>query len=869
MSDPSSGDKIAPGTRLGRYELICPLARGGMATVWIARVHDAPGFDSWVAVKTILPQFADDPTFQSMFVDEARISSQIRHPNVAAVFDVGEVDGTLFLAMEWVDGDSWSKLHNAARRNGVVLPMNVTLRIAADVCAGLHAAHELTGPDGNLLQVVHRDVSPQNVLIGTHGYAKLIDFGVAKAVDRLANETTAGTVKGKVFYCAPEQALGRAVDRRADVWAVGAVLYKMLTGRLPFEAENELAMLHLLMSGASPHPLPSTTPASVAAIVNRALQREPARRFNTTLHMQQALEAAISEPTGPEAVAYFVHQHLGQALAERRRNFDAVAAALASAQQGQPVDLSRVMPPLSATQTGSLPSARVPAPSAISVSMVTPSALSAFSAISAMQVGDSTAAPPATVSPPAAGLSKTARIVIATGALGLLGIGVAVGASMAAKPAKGSDAAAQAPASSLPGASSTPVATTTTTSASASPAASVASDTAAAGAAASVSSANPAASSASASSASSAVPAATSAVTTASTPATKPASGKGEGAATPKKPSKKNTPDDGFLRMTSRSLIAALLLLSMSTSSLAWAEPSEGERKVARTLMAEGRSLRDEKDDAKGALVAFQKAHDIMHVPTTAIELVRTMVKLALYREALTVIAEVRAMPVNASDPAPFAAARAELDNIFREIDPKVAAITVTLSPEAEIREITLDGATVQKASLSAPLRLANGSHTFVAKGDADRIVTKQIEVTEGARMTVALTLPEKVVDQPPPASPSTNTTPAWRKPIPLAGAGVAGVGLILGTVTGAIALSKASSAKSHCVDNLCPPVAHDDVNSGRTFATVSTVSFIVAGVGAATAGVAIYLGSRKSEPSAPSVSLIVGPANAGLQGSF
>lgn len=254
-----------------------------------------------------------------MFVDEARIASRIRHPNVADLDDLGEEDDTLYMVLEWVDGDSWYRLHRAVRNHKQEFPLALLLRIAADACAGLHAAHELRDEQGRLLRVVHRDVSPQNILISTSGMVKVIDFGVAKAATRLSESTKTGYLKGKVEYVAPEQALQQNVDRRADLWAMGTILYEHLADRSPFDAGNEYATLRAIASGKPPHPLPPTVPDAVAAIVMRALS--PAdQRFATGIEMQRALEAAMPEPVGPAEIATFVRKHMSDRIATRHRD---------------------------------------------------------------------------------------------------------------------------------------------------------------------------------------------------------------------------------------------------------------------------------------------------------------------------------------------------------------------------------------------------------------------------------------------------------------------------------------------------------------------------------------------------------------------
>ncbi|MBX3233676.1 MAG: serine/threonine protein kinase [Labilithrix sp.] len=321
--DPST---LQPGYRLDRYELLCPLAYGGMASVWLARFGGRLGFERMVVVKMILPQYSQDPRFQEMFLDEARIASKIEHANVARILDVGEEQGNYFIVMEWVDGDSLSKILRAAEQRKEKVPAGVALRICADAAAGLHAAHELKDRDGTLLGVVHRDVSPQNILVGNNGTTSIIDFGVAKARDRISQETSAGQLKGKIRYMAPEQAVGGKIDHRADVWAIGAMLYEAFTGDPPYDGVNEVATLHKLTSGQPPPPLDKEKfhPA-ICAIVDKALAHDATNRFASALELSQALEAAlvtINEPTGAAQVAQYTGQLLAERKAARRRAVD-------------------------------------------------------------------------------------------------------------------------------------------------------------------------------------------------------------------------------------------------------------------------------------------------------------------------------------------------------------------------------------------------------------------------------------------------------------------------------------------------------------------------------------------------------------------
>jgi eukaryotic-like serine/threonine-protein kinase len=236
--------------------------------------------------------------------------------------------------MEYVDGDALSKLNRAVRKKGGGgggIPHGIVLRVMADVCGGLHAAHELQGEDGKPLGVVHRDISPQNVLVSTRGVAKLIDFGIAKARDRLAGDTNSETLKGKVQYMAPEQALGRPVDRRADIWAVGAVLHHLIGGKPPFEAENEIQTLFVLSSGRPPPPLRGDVHPAVAVVVRRALSHSPAARFATAAEMQQALEDAIVKAglsTSQATIASYLAEQMGDRADKRK---EAIALGLKAA----------------------------------------------------------------------------------------------------------------------------------------------------------------------------------------------------------------------------------------------------------------------------------------------------------------------------------------------------------------------------------------------------------------------------------------------------------------------------------------------------------------------------------------------------------
>jgi serine/threonine-protein kinase len=288
-------DRVPPVHRLGRFELVYRIAAGGMATLYLGRLAGPHGFCKLVALKVRHDHLSIDPEFVTMFVDEARLISQIAHPNVVQVIELGRVEGKHFIAMEYVAGESVLALLQRGRP-----PRGHCARIVANAAAGLHAAHELRGADGRSCRVVHRDVSPSNILIGYNGELKVVDFGVAYARNQL-HPTGAGVLRGKYAYMAPEQALGEPVDRRADVFALGVVLFELTTRSRLFRGASDAAILRQLTTGQIPAPSTRVDdyPAKLEQIVLRALRPDPNERFQTALDLQLALECYIVESGGP------------------------------------------------------------------------------------------------------------------------------------------------------------------------------------------------------------------------------------------------------------------------------------------------------------------------------------------------------------------------------------------------------------------------------------------------------------------------------------------------------------------------------------------------------------------------------------------
>jgi serine/threonine-protein kinase len=287
-----TGGGLATSVRtIGRYKLFGEIAAGGMAAVHLGKLMGVAGFARTVAVKRLHAQYAKDPDFRSMFLDEARLAARIRHPNVVPTLDIVETDGEIFLVMEYVQGASLSRLLRSAQSAGTPPDPWLVATILSGVLHGLHAAHEARSETDEPLEIVHRDVSPQNVLVGIDGTPRLLDFGVAKAVGRLQT-TREGQVKGKFGYMAPEQIRGRDVTRQADIFAVGVVAWEALTGRRLFLADNDAAVIHAVMydpikraSEVAPE-----LPPELDAVVMRALERDPARRYATAREMALELE---------------------------------------------------------------------------------------------------------------------------------------------------------------------------------------------------------------------------------------------------------------------------------------------------------------------------------------------------------------------------------------------------------------------------------------------------------------------------------------------------------------------------------------------------------------------------------------------------
>ncbi|HEX5754042.1 MAG TPA: serine/threonine-protein kinase [Archangium sp.] len=289
--------------RIGRYQLVSKLATGGMAEVYLARSAGPMGFEKTLVLKRILPHLAEDAHFVEMFLAEATLAAQLGHPNIVQIFDFGECDGFYYLAMEYIDGPNLRTLSKRARAAGMVLPPAFCARIIASACEGLAYAHDFADPrTGEPLGLIHRDISPDNILLSRQGAVKVVDFGIAKAINQ-SHKTQTGFIKGKIAYMPPEQLQVRLLDRRVDVYALGIVLYEMLTGQKPFDATTDVSMMQAIVSepivpAVSRRP---DLPRALGDILDKALSKAREHRYPDCRAFQAELEHFIhssGEPVG-------------------------------------------------------------------------------------------------------------------------------------------------------------------------------------------------------------------------------------------------------------------------------------------------------------------------------------------------------------------------------------------------------------------------------------------------------------------------------------------------------------------------------------------------------------------------------------------
>jgi TonB family protein len=305
---PSSGPD-----RFGQYEILERIAAGGMAELYKAKRTGVEGFQKIVAIKKILPHLADDEDFVTMFADEAKLAAQLNHPNIIHIYDLGKIQaGGYFIAMEYVDGRDLRAIQQSGRELNIPLPVPLAVYVASRVASALDYAHRRRDAEGSDLHIVHRDVSPQNILISYEGDIKLCDFGIAKAASK-ASKTQSGALKGKIQYMSPEQAWGRPIDRRSDLFSLGVVLHELLTGERLFQGDTDMNVLEKVRNAQAPPPSRSNpeVPRNLDAVVLKALAREPDERYANASDLLRDLDSVLYSYTpapGSADVAIYLHR---------------------------------------------------------------------------------------------------------------------------------------------------------------------------------------------------------------------------------------------------------------------------------------------------------------------------------------------------------------------------------------------------------------------------------------------------------------------------------------------------------------------------------------------------------------------------------
>jgi serine/threonine-protein kinase len=325
-------DGFKPGDEVGPYELLCPAASGGMATVWAGRRRGTQGTAHVVAVKLVSDALHSDDDVRAMFLDEARTASRILHPNVVEIFACGEVRQRPYIAMEWIEGESLAKIVSAQKGKGSLLPLGWVLHVASAACAGLHAAHEVRDDAGELLHLIHRDVTPQNVMIGFDGTVKVVDFGVAKSRAQ-TQVSRAGVIKGKTAYFSPEQVSGEQIDRRSDLFSFGCLLYLLVTGHPPFRGRGFLEVMNQITTRVPQRPIeimPDLLP-DLDRIIVKALAKDPAERYQTAAEIRRDLDqvrAQLGERMKAKEVGALVSALIPGVEEERRAKITTAASEL-------------------------------------------------------------------------------------------------------------------------------------------------------------------------------------------------------------------------------------------------------------------------------------------------------------------------------------------------------------------------------------------------------------------------------------------------------------------------------------------------------------------------------------------------------------
>jgi len=311
------------GVRLGEYHLLKKIAQGGMGTIYLAKRLGVGGFEKTFVIKCMLDSLADDQEVQGMFIDEARLAARLAHPNIAQIYDFGVIDGTYYIAMEHIPGEDLRSIITRLRERNAKIPVPIALRIMLDLCAGLEYAHSYTEA-GKPMGIIHRDISPANIMVSYHGTVKLLDFGIAKATSRIS-ATRSGGLKGKLGFLSPEQISDNPIDARADVFCLGITFYLLVANRHPWRRDTEVATMHAIVHDELPDPraFREHLPEDVVAIMMKALERDRDQRYRSAAEMGAALQLALTKiapGVGAADVASFMVALFGQEAMQERSN---------------------------------------------------------------------------------------------------------------------------------------------------------------------------------------------------------------------------------------------------------------------------------------------------------------------------------------------------------------------------------------------------------------------------------------------------------------------------------------------------------------------------------------------------------------------
>ncbi len=326
------------GQRFGKYTLIDRIAVGGMAEIFLARQEGLEGFEKTIVIKRIRPHLSSQKAFVQMFLNEAKLAAQLNHPNIVQIYDLGRINESYFIAMEYIFGRDMRRIIPKAEGMGIPFPMVYALKIASSVCEGLYYAHQRTDMYGNALHIVHRDVTPENIFVSFDGTVKILDFGIAKAANQI-EQTRAGEIKGKLSYMSPEQCGGKPLDQRSDLFSLGVVLYEWITGFKLFTGENEVAILKSITEGKiyPPSYFKADVPEAVEHILMKALDKDRTARYQTAWDMQYDLDQFLSQyeftPSNIH-LSNFLKQLFSDELDEERRRL-LVRGASAPAPEGE------------------------------------------------------------------------------------------------------------------------------------------------------------------------------------------------------------------------------------------------------------------------------------------------------------------------------------------------------------------------------------------------------------------------------------------------------------------------------------------------------------------------------------------------------